>query len=200
MSNVQEYVANYTPAEAARVAFAWNGKHAAEFQDTNQEFRLAVAKYCIEHPEQASPELLETLLRADAAWSREAWCSPGQFDKLARVLLIRGGDSVLDAFAECFYSSFDTFGACHHMQLPQHVLVVLLEALQQRIPQCLDPQRKKWLEGSHELLGKLQRGVASQGWATLPPGTQVSNVRVVWPRLYHRIWRRIRSWFGSEAA
>lgn len=200
MSNIQEFVANYTAADSARVAFAWNGKHAAEFQDANQEFRSAVAAHCIEHPEQASPDLLATLLRADADWSREAWCSPGHFDKLASTLLIRGSEAVLDTFADCLYASFDTYGACHHMQLPQHVLITLSEALQQRIPQCSDAQRKKWLEGALELFDKLQRGVAAQGWATLPPGTPVSNVRVVWPRWYHRAWRRIKSWFGYDAA
>jgi hypothetical protein len=200
MSSIQEYVTNYTAADSARVAFAWNGKHAAEFQDANQQFRVAVATYCIEHPEQSSPDLLATLFRADAQWSREAWCSPHHFDQLASALLIRGGESALDSFADGLYASFDTYGACHQMQLPQHVIISLSESLQQRIPQCSDAQRKKWLEGALQLFDKLQRGVATQGWATLPPGTPASNVRVVWPRWYHRAWRRIKMWFGYDAA
>jgi hypothetical protein len=200
MSSIQEYVTNYSVADSARVAFAWNGKHAAEFEDTNQDYRLAVATYCIEHPEQASPELLTTLLRADADWSREAWCSPGHFDQLASTLLIRGREAVLDTFADCLYASFDTYGACHHMRLPQHVLTVLSEALRQRISECSDDQQKKRLEGAFELFDELQRGVATKDWATVPPGTPVSNVRVVWPRWHHRAWRRIKSWFGYDTA
>lgn len=198
MSNVQEYVTNYTAADAARVAFAWNGKHAEEFQDANQEFRQAVATYCIEHPEQASPELLATLFLADAAWSREAWGAPGHFAQLASTLLLRGSEAALDTFAKGLYASFDTYGACHHMQLPQPILRTLSEALRQRIPQGSDAQLKKCLEGALELFDKLQRGAAAQGWVTLPPGTPVSNVRVVWPRWYHRAWRRIQSWFSRS--
>jgi len=200
MSSVQEYIANYKDADSARIAFAWNGKHAAEFKDANQEFRWQVASYCIEHPEAAAPDLLSALYRADADWSREAWCSPNHFAPLAATLLLRGGDAVIDTFAEGLYASFDTFGACHQMRLPQHLLITLSETLQQRIRQCSDVQRKKWLEGSLELIDKLQRGIATQGWVNVPSGTPVSKVRVVWPRRYHRVWRRIKSWFGYDAA
>lgn len=195
MSIAQEFVANYKEADSVKVAFTWNGKHSAEFQDANQEFRWEVARYCMEHPELAPPNLLAALFCADAEWSRQAWCSPNHFEQLAGALLTRGGESVLDTFAQGLYTSFDTYGACHHMQLPRHVIISLSEALQQRIPLCADAQRKKFLEGSLELFGKLENGVATQGWQTLPPGASVSDVQVVWPRWYHLLWRRIRSWF-----
>jgi len=193
---VQEYIANYKEAEAAQIAFAWNGKHAADFKDANQDFRWQVAAHCIQHPDAASPELLAALFRADAEWAREAWCSPGHFPQLASTLLVRGGESVLNTFVDGLYASFDTYGACHRMELPRYQLIILSETLQTRIPQCTDPQRKKQLTGALELFDKLERGVASEGWVHLPPGTPVKKIRVVWPRWYHRVWRRIKSWFG----
>lgn len=73
MTNAQQYIATYKEPDRSKVAFAWNGKHRAEFLDAIQEFRWEVVRHCIEHPEQPSPDLLVALFRADADWSRETW-------------------------------------------------------------------------------------------------------------------------------
>ena len=200
MTTPKDYVASYADSDSERVAFAWNGKHADEFIDANQEFRWEVVRYCIEHPDDASPPLLETLLRADAAWAREAWGSPHHFHSLAEVLLLRGRESVLDTFAECFSASFDTFGACHELRLAPDVLSELTSALRLRIAAVPPGDHRNRLESSLELFEKLSQGTASQGWATVAPGTPVTNIRVVWPRWYHRLWQHIKSYFGRNVA
>lgn len=200
MATAKEYVASYTDSDSERVAFAWNGKHAAEFIDTNQDFRWEVVRYCIEHPDDSSPALLEVLLRADAAWTREAWGSPQHFHSLAELLLVRGRAAALDTFADCFSESFDTFGACHQIQLPSAVLSELMSALPQRIADAPADDHRKRLEAASELFEKLRQGTATQGWATVAPGTPVTNIRVVWPRWYHRLWQHIKSFFGCNVA
>jgi hypothetical protein len=200
MDAVEEYIANYVESDAERIAFAWNGKHATEFVDTNQDFRWQVIRHCVAHPESASVPLLEALIRADAAWSREAWCSPNHFDSLARVLLVCGREAALDTFTECFLASFDTFGACHQMELPPELLSELTSALRQRIAAAANDNHCKRLESVLELFEKLAQGTAAKGWATLAPGTSVTNVRVVWPRWYHRPWLYLKSFFGRRSA
>ena len=200
MSTAKDYVANYTESDSERVAFAWNGKHADEFIDANQAFRWEVVRYCIEHPDDSSSALLDVLLRADAACSREAWCSPNHFHSLAHVFLVRGREAALDTFADCLSASFDTFGACHQLQLPPDVLSELTSALRQRIAAAPSDDHHKRLEAALELFEKLAQGTASKGWVTVAPGTPVTNVRVIWPRWYHRLWQQIKSFFGSNVA
>jgi hypothetical protein len=200
MSSAKDYVVNYAEAESERVAFSWNGKHAEEFIDTNQEFRWEVVNYCIAHPDDAPTPLLEALLRADAAWTREAWGSPRHFQSLASAVLVRGRESALDTFADCLYASFDIFGACHQLQLPPDVLSELTATLRQRLAGAPTDDRRKRLEGALELFEQIGQGTASQGWAALPPGTPVSNISVVWPRWYHRLWQHIKSFFGRNGA
>jgi len=200
MSTATEYVANYAETDSERVSFAWNGKHAKEFIDANQEFRWEVVRHCLEHPDLAPLPLLKALLRADAAWSREAWCAPNHFHHLAQTLLVRGRKSSLDTFADCFSASFDTFGACHQLQLPPVVLSELTSALSQRLAAATKHDHRKKLEATLQLFEKLSTGTASQGWATLPPGTPVSNIQVVWPRWYHRLWHHIKAIFRGKVA
>jgi len=200
MLSVEDYVANYTESGSERVAFAWNGKHATEFFDANQVFRWEVVRYCIGRPDEAPLRLLEALFRADAAWSREAWCSPHHFHSLAGVLLIRGREAVLDTFAEGLNSSFDTYVACHQLELQPDILAKLTAALHQRIAEAPTADHRRRLENTLKLFEQLVRGTASQGWFTLPPGTPVTNIRIVWPRWPHRLWHRIRSFFQGHSS
>lgn len=200
MIAAKDYVASYTDSDSERVAFAWNGKHANEFIDTNYDFRKEVVSYCIGHPAEAPPALLEVLFRADAAWSREAWCAPCHLPKLAEVLLVRGGANALETFAIGFCASFDTFGACHQLQLPPDVLAELTSALQKRIDSAPGDDHRKQLEAALELFEKLAQGTSSQGWAIVTPGTPITKIRVIGPRWYRRLWKRIKSFFGSNVA
>ncbi len=43
---------------------------------------------------------------------------------------------------------------------------------------------------------KLARGTANEGWTKVGPGTPVTNIRIVYPRWYHRAWQQLCRWFG----
>lgn len=191
MTTAKNFVASYVDSDSERVSFAWNGKHADKFIDANQEIRWDVVRYCIENPNDSPLSLLEALLRADAAWAREAWCSPNHFHDLAQIFLIRGRTAALDAFADSLSASFDTFGACHRLQLPSDILSELTSALRQRITASPSEDSGRRLKTALELFEKLGQGTASQGWATIAPGTPITNMRVVQPRWYHRLWQRL---------
>jgi hypothetical protein len=161
--DVHSFVREYRPDDADRIKFAWNGKHAAEFMDSNQDFRFRVVEYVCGNPGVASPGLLVDLFTESANWAREAWCSPMNFEDLGAVLLVRGGEDVLPQFLSGFLQSFDTFGACHQMKLDPVLLRRLVHVTEERAADASTADRRLW-DAGRELFSKLAAGTASQGW------------------------------------
>lgn len=178
MSTVAEFVSQYTSTSRGKIAFAWNGKHASEFQDSNQEFRWQVVSYCIAQPEQVSPLLLEHLFLADAEWAAEAWGSPVHFAQLGSLLLERGQEAVLDTFSKGLVRSFDTFGACHQIKLSKTLLARLIASAKESFSQATEHNHRKRLGSVLELFAKLENETATEGWAIIAPGTPASNIEV----------------------
>lgn len=197
MHDTPAFVASYSESEQPQIAFAWNGKHAADFVDLNQEFRWTVVEHCLAKRSSASLLLLSDLFMADADWSREAWGAPHHFAQLGSLLLERGGANALDTFSKGFNRSFDTFGACHEMALSPKLLEELSDAVAVRLSGTLDESSQTHLAACRELFAKLTQGTATDGWATVAPDTPVSNVRIVWPRWYHKAWLKLTGRRGA---
>jgi len=184
--DIIEFIEHYTHLERERIAFAWNGKHAEGFVDASQSFRWAVVKECLVNSERVPLCLLEDLFLADADWAIQAWGAPEHFAPLGSALLIRGGSAVLESFAKGFNASFDTFGACHEIQLPVDLLPSLITSVRE-MHECISDERKKVeLESTLELFQKLEGPKATAGWVKVAPGAEVSDIRIVWPRWYHK--------------
>lgn len=199
MSSAAEFISQYTPSSRSEIDFVWNGKHAADFRDSNQEFRWQVVDLCINRSCLASPLLLEHLFLADAEWSAEAWGSPHHFAQLGIALLEMGKESVLDSFSKGFVRSFDTFGACHEIQLSKPLLARLSASAKEALSVATENDHVKRLEAALELFTKLENETATQGWAKVGPGTPVSNISVVCPRWYHRLWGKISGLWSGRA-
>ncbi|WP_073212200.1 hypothetical protein [Massilia sp. CF038] len=191
MSDIIEFIVHYTPMEREKIAFAWNGKHAAEFIDANQSFRWTVVKECIDNSERVPLSLLEDLFLADAHWAVQAWGTPEHFAQLGCALLVRGGSDALESFAKGFNASFDTFGACHDIQLPVDLLPQLMTSVREMHACVTDERQKVELESTLQLFQKLEGPTATDGWVKIAPKTEVSKIRVVWPRWHHKAW----AWF-----
>lgn len=188
MPNIVEFIDQYTTSDYKAIAFAWNGKHSAEFVDANQSFRWSVVKECIANSENAPMHLLEDLFLADADWAVQAWGAPEHFALLGRTLLIRGGCAVLQSFAKGFNASFDTFGACHEIQLPADLLPLLISSVREMNEIATDERQKAMWESTLELFLKISGQKATDGWVKVAPGTAVSDIRIVWPRWDQKIW------------
>jgi hypothetical protein len=191
VSDIIEFIEHYTPFERERIAFAWNGKHAEGFIDTNQAFRWAIVKECISNFERVPLALLEDLFLADADWAVQAWGAPEHFAPLGSALLVRGGSAALESFANGFNASFDTFGACHEIQLAADLLPPLITSVREMQELATDERQKVRLESTLELFQKLEGAKATAGWVKVAPGAEVSDIRIVWPRWYHKVW----GWF-----
>jgi hypothetical protein len=191
MTDIEQFVRDYDGSQKQRIEFAWNGKHASEFLDANQEFRSNVVAFVCENSGQGSLELLRDLFIEESKWSVQAWCAPFTFANLGGLLLTRGGVDYLPNFLDGFNASFDTFGACHQIDLDPIVASALLRHALQQLNDAPDEPTRTKLESGKQLFEKLQAGNATQGWATLKPGTPVSNIRVVGHTAL--AWRRIKS-------
>jgi hypothetical protein len=189
---VADFVRGYVPDHAVRIRFAWNGKHASGFVDSNQSFRSEVIEYVVGRPGEASPELLTHLFRESASWASEAWSAPKGFVELAAALLTRRGEEALPDFRWGLGQSFDTFGACHQMRLDPVLARRLQGATEAGIATAPPGDKEAWA-GMRDLFAKLAAGTARQGWVQGPPGTPVSFVRVVpsWGLKLAAFWKRL---------
>jgi hypothetical protein len=176
---VVNFALNYTGEQREAIRFVWNGKHASEFHDENQDFRWSVAGLILSDPDSFPIILVRDLLLEDALWSREAWCAPNHFAGLLSVLLQRGGREYLADFAAAANASFDTFGAAHQVAVSPEKAHELLEETDLQLLVVTDAGHRAQLESSRDLFRKLIEGNATKGWVTVPPGTPVKNIRVV---------------------
>jgi O-acetyl-ADP-ribose deacetylase (regulator of RNase III) len=71
--------------------------------------------------------------------------------------------------------SFDTFGACHYIQLPEALLALLTVSAMELFSQATEPKQCKRMEKVLELFAKLDKGSAKQGWGTIAPGVLATN-------------------------
>lgn len=121
MTASADFITRYGPSDAPRVAFAWNGKHAADLQDSNLEFRRAVVKEVLARPEVAPPELLHALVDAETAFAAEAWGTNLWVHTLAEQMLIRGGASTVPDFLRFRTRGMDAHCELSRVSLPPGV-------------------------------------------------------------------------------
>src|SRR6185369_17804322 len=98
INGIEQFVRDYDEGQRQRIEFAWNGKHASEFQDANQEFRSKAVSFVCENSGQGSLELLRDLFIEESKWSVHAWGAPLTFANLGALLLTRGGVHYLPDF------------------------------------------------------------------------------------------------------
>lgn len=188
MTTPTDYIDSYSPEVSSQIEFDWNGKHAAEFEDKNQEFRQSVVSACLEEPTSASTILLKTLFIEEAKWAREAWGSPRGFGELGQLLLQRGDEDAVRTFASGMNFSFDTFGACHAISLSSDEVQTVTTIVDRLLEDESDEDNRRQFESAKELFTKINAGSATEGWVTLAPGTPVSNIRIVRPPILQRLW------------
>lgn len=96
--SAEAFFENYDPSWEDKVSFAWNGKHAQEFVDSNLEFRRQVCELFKAHKSQASLPLIAALYTAETKCAKEAWGVNRVVSELAQELLERGGIPYLETY------------------------------------------------------------------------------------------------------
>lgn len=109
MPVVKEFVRTYTPQAEAKIAFAWNGKHASELVDSNMQFRQEVCAHFENENDVFSLALVSALFKAETLFAKEAWGVNRVVSKLAQELLERGGVEYLDVYLAGARCGMDAF-------------------------------------------------------------------------------------------
>lgn len=167
MDDVAASIAAYSAADRGRIDFAWNGKHADEFVDANEEFRWSVVRACLAAPQAPSVLLLEHLFVADAEWTVQAWGSPLHFGQLGQLLLMRGQERALDTFAACLFRSFDTYGGCTEIELPREIVARLIARLTRVLARTSDKPERKRLKNVRQYFFKMRNNTVARGWGSI---------------------------------
>jgi hypothetical protein len=196
-SAIAQFVSDYTSANLKWIRFAWNGRHAVELVDANQDARSDVIHHVLEFPDTAPVALLRDLFVEEARWCREARVVSLYFSALAELLLRKGGVAELDAFLTGLMASFDTFGACHQVRLTPPELAEFIGEIDRLLRLEGDPEKKTQLRNGRDLFHKLKDGTARKGWVLLHPGTPASEIRAVQPPLLDRMKNRVRRLFSG---
>ncbi|MFZ5985867.1 MAG: hypothetical protein ACOYWZ_01920 [Bacillota bacterium] len=180
---VKSFVSNYiSEKDIENIEFKWNGKHAEEFEDFNQDFRFAVAEYIIENNcTDISLELVRDVFIAESEWAKEVWGTSKYFSLISECLLGKGDESIAKCFLEGFHKSFDTYACMHSITIEEHLAENYIKIFENLRMNETDEQLIKWLDSGKELMEKFIKGNASQGFVSLKPGTQIENVRVIHP-------------------
>lgn len=153
MEAVNEFCARYTSAEGrARIAFAWNGKHAEQFLDANQPFRQRVLKTVLASLDRVPIELVRDLYDAETAWASEAWCVNAEAVRaLAEELLTRGGPEFVEDFLRGKCGRGMDAHCAAYFECPRELAERLLAEVERRIASGVDTARRALLESGRDI-------------------------------------------------
>lgn len=153
MSDLAEFVQFYTPAlDRARVAFAWNGRHADHFADANEPFRRRLLKHVLRTLGTVPIELVRDLFDAETAWAQQAWCVNAEGVRaLAEELLTRGGPEFVEDFlAGKIGRGMDAFCAAY-FECPREPAERLLAEVERRLAEGAEGPRRALLEAGRDI-------------------------------------------------
>jgi hypothetical protein len=163
----KSFISSYGPDLRFRICFAWNGKHADDFRDTNDSLRQEIIDAVLAEPDKAGLDLVADLFEAEAQWSKEAWCVRDSFSILGSILLNRGCTAKLNHFLDWFAVSFDSYSECHAMSLAPAILDPLISEIDRHLTEAIDNRRRKELEMARNLFVKHKSGKPLKGMAKL---------------------------------
>jgi len=154
VSDPRKFSRRYTASaeERARITFAWNGKHAEEFQDANDAFRQQVLEVVLADVRAAPIELVRDLYDAETAHAKEAWgVNTEAVRSLAEELLTRGGpEFVEDYLRGKLGRGMDAFCASY-FDCPRELAERLLTEVDRRLGTGTSDHRKQLLEAGRDI-------------------------------------------------
>ena len=159
--------------------------------ETGTAFSEGVIRHVISNPQAAPPSLLQDLFVEEASWAERAEIVSPTFTALAEVLLSRTGTMYLTEFLKGFFASFNTFGACHQMNLGETTISTILEETRRRLRSGPSASERVLLEAGEALFTRLQSGTAKEGWYSTDGPV---NVEAVWT-----IGPARRAWLSAKA-
>jgi hypothetical protein len=188
-SLLDDFLRNYSLSERGRLTI--DAPVEGTFRDGNSLFRKSVIRHVISNPEEAPPSLLQDLFVEEASWAERAGIVSPTFTALAEILLSRTRTMYLTEFLKGFFASFNTFGACHQMNLGETTISPILEEIRCRLRSGPSVSERVRLEAGEALFMKLQNGTAKEGWYSTDGPVKVEAVWTIGPAR--------RAWLSAKA-
>ncbi|WP_433944935.1 hypothetical protein [Paenibacillus sp. SN-8-1] len=188
----REFIRSYNVDSAEKLSFMWNGKHSEGFEDSNQAFRRRIVDFITSSDLTVPDELLIDILIAESKWAEQAWCVYMKYQLIAERIIKQSGPKYIDEFLDSVFTCFDTYCASLTMNLSGVNINDIVRTTEQRKEQTRDNQMKKLYESGVELFKQHLSGDPAKGLIALTGEVKVNNVKVIQPKLYHRIFRGIK--------
>ena len=163
MDDLSRFIASYTDADEPRIAFAWNGKHAKDFRDANNDFRKAVLGAVFKEAAAAPLALIRDLFCAETEYSREAWGIDNRVIALAEIMLARCGRAALMDFLRGKCQSFDASMACGAVRIDQQLAAELLDEAERRLAESTDDRERHLLKVGQKVFAERASGGTGDG-------------------------------------
>ncbi len=144
MDTIQEFVQTYSPISDAKISFAWNGKHAAEFVDENMVFRRSVCEYFKANKGTLPLSLITALYSAETLFAKEAWGVNRVVSELAQELLERGGINYIDAYVAGVGCGMDAYMESGNIRLSSARCIELIDFCKKRVESGTDAEKPRW--------------------------------------------------------
>lgn len=143
MVAVKDFVRTYIPEAEPKIAFAWNGKYANEFADSNMLFRRSVCDYFEDEKDSFPLPLIAALYKAETLFAKEAWGVNMVVSSLAQELLERGGVAYLGVYLAGARCGMDAFMASGNIALSKPRCQEILEQCSANAT-ATDGTEKQW--------------------------------------------------------
>jgi hypothetical protein len=119
--NAETFICDYSIQNYPLIQFAWNGKHADDFVDSNYDFRKEVLEIVCSRKE-APILLVRDLFVAETEWAKQAWCvEDDDVRELAQQLLDRGKQEFAIDFLRGKAQCFDTAMCCATVKIDKKI-------------------------------------------------------------------------------
>jgi hypothetical protein len=134
--SISRFIEKYDAAsDFSKISFSWNGAHATEFKDFNQDFRDKISIFiCLNNNIKVPHTLLKDLVQEIGKASQNAWGAPEYVFILSELLLKETRGTYVETFGEMLFSNMDTYGACISMDFTGIDVEGILNELRQKDP------------------------------------------------------------------
>lgn len=192
MVDLLAFTTSYSEQDQCKISFAWNGKHAKDFVDSNLHFRKGVIRFVLENEQLYFPvELIKDLFLEEAKCSVQAWGIGNDFHKLGEKLIRSGKNIYLDEFLVGAYASFDTYCSSRMMDLQRHEIESILEELNTRIKDPNRVEMKDRYQSGIELFESFLKVAQREGLDQITRDDRATKIKFVRPSKLRKLIRSI---------
>lgn len=127
---LDRFIFNYDQDSFEKIKFDWNGKHAANFDDSNHKFRQKVSFYLLARYENVENSmLLKDLFCEQSKCDKETWSVSSYLFLIGERLLLADHKEYIFEFLESAMRTMDTYLNCIQIQLCKEIIDAIIDEI-----------------------------------------------------------------------